>query len=69
MSRFLGPTRQLGFVVPDIEEAMRHWSDVMGVGPFFYNPQVPIEDYTYDASATRRIIRSRWPIPAISRSS
>lgn len=48
MSRFLGPTRQLGFVVPDIEEAMRHWSDVMGVGPFFYNPQVPIEDYTYD---------------------
>jgi hypothetical protein len=50
MSRFLGPTRQLGFVVPDIEEAMRHWSDVMGVGPFFYNPQVPIEDYTYDGT-------------------
>lgn len=48
MSRFLGPIRQLGFVVPDIEEAMAHWSDVMGVGPFFYNPRVPIEDYTFE---------------------
>ncbi|MEI4472273.1 VOC family protein [Frigidibacter sp. MR17.24] len=48
MSRFLGPIRQLGFVVPDIEAAMAHWSGVMGVGPFFYNPRVPIEDYTYD---------------------
>lgn len=47
MSRFLGPIRQLGFVVPDIEAAMDHWSRVMGVGPFFYNPRVPIEDYTY----------------------
>lgn len=48
MSRFLGPIRQLGFVVPDIEEAMKHWSEVMGVGPFFYNPRVPIEDYRFD---------------------
>lgn len=48
MSRFLGPIRQLGFVVPDIEAAMAHWSGVMGVGPFFYNPKVPIEDYTFE---------------------
>lgn len=48
MSRFLGPIRQLGFVVPDIEAAMQHWSEVMGVGPFFYNPRVPIEEYTFD---------------------
>ncbi|MCO6393250.1 VOC family protein [Aliihoeflea aestuarii] len=47
MSRFLGPIRQLGFVVPDIEQAMDHWTRVMGVGPFYYNPRVPIEDYTY----------------------
>lgn len=51
MSRFLGPIRQLGFVVPDIEAAMQHWSEVMGVGPFFYNPQVPIEDYRYDGES------------------
>lgn len=48
MSRFLGPIRQLGFVVPDIEQAMDHWTRVMGVGPFYYNPRVPIEDYTYE---------------------
>ena len=48
MSRFLGEIRQLGYVVPDIEAAMAYWSDVMGVGPFFYNPRVPIENYRYE---------------------
>lgn len=48
MRRFLGPIRQMGYVVPDIEAAM-HWSsEEMGIGPFFYNPRVPIEDYQYD---------------------
>lgn len=48
MSRFLGAIRQLGYVVDDIEAAMAHWHQVMGVGPWFYNLQVPIEDYRYD---------------------
>lgn len=48
MSRLIGPIRQLGFVVPDIEAAMKHWSEVMGVGPFFYNSRVPIEDYVFE---------------------
>ncbi|WP_265520024.1 VOC family protein [Nitratireductor luteus] len=48
MSRFLGSIRQLGYVVDDIEAAMAHWHSVMGVGPWFYNPRVPIEDYRYD---------------------
>jgi len=30
----LGPATQLGFVVPDVEAAMRHWIDTFGVGPF-----------------------------------
>jgi hypothetical protein len=47
MSRLLGEIRQLGYVVPDIEAAMKHWTDTMCVGPFFYNPKVPIEDYHY----------------------
>lgn len=51
MSRFLGPIRQLGYVVDDIEAAMAHWYDVMGVGPWYYNPKVPIEDYLYDGKA------------------
>jgi len=48
MSNLLGPIRQLGYVVEDIEAGMKHWSAVMGVGPWFYNPRVPIEDYLYD---------------------
>ncbi|MBX9464128.1 MAG: VOC family protein [Aquamicrobium sp.] len=51
MSRFLGAIRQLGYVVDDIEAAMAHWHEVMGVGPWFYNPKVPIEDYLYDGQS------------------
>lgn len=51
MSRFLGEIRQLGYVVDDIESAMDYWAGTMGVGPWFYNPRVPIEDYRYDGEA------------------
>lgn len=47
MSRFLGEIRQLGYVVDDIEAAMKYWTDVMGVGPWYYNPRVPIKNYTF----------------------
>jgi hypothetical protein len=47
MSRFFGEIRQAGYVVRDIEAAMDHWSRVLGVGPWFYNERVPIEDYRY----------------------
>lgn len=36
MSRLFGDVRQLGYVVPDIHAAMRHWADVLGIGPWFY---------------------------------
>lgn len=45
MSRHLGAIRQLGYVVPDIEAAMDYWSRTLGVGPWYYNPQVPIKNY------------------------
>lgn len=32
----LGPATQLGFVVRDLDVAVRHWIDVLGVGPFLY---------------------------------
>ena len=47
MSRFFGEVRQNGYVVRDIEAAMRHWTEVMGIGPFFYFEDVPIEDFLY----------------------
>jgi catechol 2,3-dioxygenase-like lactoylglutathione lyase family enzyme len=51
VSRFFGPIRQLGYVVPDIEAAMRYWSGTLGVGPFFYNDRVPIVNYRYRGEA------------------
>ncbi|BAF88686.1 glyoxalase [Azorhizobium caulinodans ORS 571] len=47
MSRFFGDIRQAGYVVNDIEAAMDYWSRVLGIGPWFYNPRVPIVNYTY----------------------
>ena len=47
MSRFFGEIRQVAYLVPDIEAAMDYWSKVIGVGPWFYNPRVPIRNYTY----------------------
>ena len=47
MSRFFGEVRQAGYVVPDIEEAMRYWAEVLGVGPWFYAPRVPVENFHY----------------------
>jgi len=47
MSRRFGPIRQNGYVVRDIERALRHWTRVLGVGPFFYFERVPIEDFRY----------------------
>lgn len=47
MSHIFGEIRQLGYVVEDIEAAMDYWANVLGVGPFFYAPEVPIENYTY----------------------
>ena len=47
MSRHFGAIRQLGYVVQDIEAAMDYWSKTLGVGPWFYNPKVPIKNYVY----------------------
>jgi hypothetical protein len=47
MSRLFGPLRQMGYVVRDIEKAMQHWIDVVGVGPWFYTDRLPVDTFTY----------------------
>lgn len=42
-----GPVRQNGYVVRDIEAALRHWTEVLGVGPFWYFERVPMQDFRY----------------------
>jgi hypothetical protein len=55
MSRIFGPIRQMAYVVRDIEKGMRHWIDVMGVGPFFYleNHAAPHSTYRGQPSNSR----------------
>lgn len=47
MSQRFGEIRQMGYVVRDIEAALRHWVEVLGVGPWFYVERLPVEDFTY----------------------
>ena len=48
MSRIFGAIRQNGYVVRDIEAAMQHWTQKLGVGPFFYIEKVPVEQPMYN---------------------
>ncbi|MDR3500059.1 MAG: VOC family protein [Parvibaculum sp.] len=45
MSRFLGEVRQVGYVVRDIEAAMKSWIETLGVGPWYYIDRVPMRDF------------------------
>lgn len=47
MSRIFGAVCQNGYVVRDIRKAMDHWVNVMGVGPWFYIPQVKTDYFRY----------------------
>ncbi|MGD9812617.1 MAG: VOC family protein [Sphingobium sp.] len=48
MNKLPIPIRQIGVVVRDIDAAMRHWSELTGMGPFVVFRNVALEDdYRY----------------------
>jgi hypothetical protein len=47
MSRIFGKLIQTAYVVHDIEAALKHWTENLGIGPWFYRELVPIEAFTY----------------------
>lgn len=47
MSRLFGEVRQIGYVVTDIEAAMKHWSEVLGIGPWFYAEKIVDKGFYY----------------------
>jgi hypothetical protein len=47
MSRIFGEIRQIGYVVRDIQSAMRYWIEVIGVGPFFYSEPRKAQNFKY----------------------
>lgn len=52
MSQWLGGVRQVGYVVHDIEKAMAHWSQRLGVGPWFYKAEVGCTEFRYQGRAS-----------------
>jgi hypothetical protein len=47
VTRLAGPVRQLGFVVPDADAAMRYWAGIVGIGPFLVFRKTAFDDYFY----------------------
>ena len=47
MSALFGKVCQNGYVVRDIEAALKFWTEVMHVGPFFYIPAVKADWFRY----------------------
>jgi hypothetical protein len=47
MSALFGKVCQNGYVVRDIQKAMKFWTEVQRVGPFFYIPEVKTDWFRY----------------------
>ncbi len=47
MSILFGPVRQMGYVVRDLEAAMKHWTQTLRIGPFFHLPETQLIDFRY----------------------
>ena len=37
----------MGYVVRDVEQAMKHWVEVCGIGPWYYIDKLPVENFQY----------------------
>jgi len=48
VSRLFGPMRQIGYVVPDLHEAMAYWASTCGIGPWFYFERSAFQTFTYN---------------------
>ena len=60
MSLF-GPMRQIGYVVRDIEKAMRHWVEVNQVGPWFYTERFVVDEFWYRGKRQEKLRDLRCP--------
>ena len=56
MSRIFGDVRQNGYVVRNIESALEHWTEVLGVGPFWYFEEAPVEDFRYRGEPSELVV-------------
>ncbi|ROS38573.1 VOC family protein [Amycolatopsis thermoflava] len=57
MSGLFGPIRQNGYVVRDLRRAVRHWTEVIGVGPFFVIDDQPLNGFRFRGEPSEARIR------------
>ena len=43
----IGPVMQIAFVPDDFDAALAHWTQVMGVGPFYLLERIVLSDMRY----------------------
>lgn len=51
----LGPVMQLAWIPSDFDAALRHWTQTMGVGPFFMMENIKLEDMRYLGEPTEAV--------------
>lgn len=53
MTRVFGEVRQNGYVVRDLEKALRFWIETLGVGPWFMIENARVPDFQYRGEPSR----------------
>jgi hypothetical protein len=47
MEKLYGPIMQMGFVVDNFEDPIKHWTEKLNVGPFFILEHLDLKDFHY----------------------
>ena len=47
MEKLYGPVMQMGFVVDNFEEPIKHWAEKLNVGPFFILEHLDLKEFQY----------------------
>ncbi len=56
MNELFGPIGQLGFVVRDLDAALRYWTQEMRIGPFFVFNQLDVLEFNYLGGPIDRLV-------------
>ena len=47
MEKLYGPIMQMGFVVDNFEDPIKHWTEKLNIGPFFILEHLDLKDFHY----------------------
>ncbi|WCT80189.1 VOC family protein [Novosphingobium humi] len=56
----IGPIFQMAYLPSDFDAAIRHWTQVVGAGPFFIMENIRIAEMTYLGQPTDAVISAAW---------